>query len=109
MTDTFRHKSDCSDADLNRITGRLGDQIDRCRNCGRFRIIRDPSEVTTELSPEPEGVDRMIHYPPAIVGVWVCGIHIDHPVTWRGTGCKACAVEDRNREQARAARRDAER
>ena len=123
MTDSFRHKSDCPEPNLNRITGRMGDPIDRCRNCGRFRIIRDPSEVlpaepgreklsragwsavraqkNREPTSELEDVDRMIHYPPPIVGPWVCGIHIDHPVTWRGTGCPECEREQVQRQAAR--------
>jgi hypothetical protein len=34
-----------------------------------------------------------------------CRQHPDHPVTWRGTGCTACAYEQRERAPSEPRRR----
>lgn len=34
---------------------------------------------------------------------YVCGTHLDQPVTWKGTGCPACAVAEEERRRAQTA------
>lgn len=35
------------------------------------------------------------------MSLYVCGIHTDIPVTWKGTGCSACEKDKRKRDDKR--------
>jgi len=77
----IRHLPDCGGADLEEFTGRLGDALVRCRGCGRMGLAGLPAAKVPPLSPR------------RVVTGWVCGEHLDRPVTWRGTGCPECAAD----------------
>lgn len=78
MTDSaIRHAADCTGGSINTAIGRLGDTLQRCRNCGRWAVVpREPRQ--------PEKPSRKL------VTRYRCAEHLDEPVTWRGTGCREC-------------------
>jgi len=81
VTELRHRKSDCKERDEHDVLGWRGDWIHRCRNCRAFVLMPKPVE------PEPQPAA-----PPAN-GPHRCRVHHDEPVTWKGTGCRACARE----------------
>ena len=91
----IRHQSDCAKPSLTHYVGNRGDQIVRCRTCGRWAVAEpaahqpvhraSPSDRPRAVTDQPQPAEE----PPALRG-WVCREHPTQPVNWRGRGCSTC-------------------
>ncbi len=102
MTDrVIHHRDNCRGVELEPIRGRLGDDLVRCRGCGRFALApMQPAATVTPERDDPPPVVVAVLTPPAASG-WVCRLH-SRPVSWRGTGCPECVAEHAARQRTRA-------
>lgn len=94
IEDEFNHEPECSNPHVRVRVGRLGDNLLRCRNCTSWRLVepwmlRHAVEAADDADGEADEAEPLR---PGVVltSAWRCRIHLDEPVTWRGTGCREC-------------------
>jgi len=77
------HKSGCTSPipRVMRSTG-SGLVIMQCRGCSTRWAV--PPEAVPQTAPQAKA---------APLSGYVCRVHHDEPVTWRGTGCARCASD----------------
>ncbi len=90
MTPTaIDHRPTCREPHMTvRAVGQLGDTLEKCTSCARWRVVAD------DEPDDPEPTPLVTHYR--------CRDH-DAPVTWRGRGCPSCsrALGRRGRKRKR--------
>lgn len=91
--DYLEHAPGCPGAKLAARRGDDGAIVLTCRACG-------VAEYVDELVPPTEP-------PPPVDPGFRCRVHLSEPVDWRGKGCVYCQQSNRDRQEARAARREA--
>ena len=78
------HKSGCTKPDpIERATLERGDVIMQCRGCNTRWA------VPPQAAPQPKA---------APLSAYVCRVHHDQSVTWRGTGCTKCTRTTKQRK-----------
>lgn len=92
--DYLEHAPDCPGAKLAARRDDAGAVVITCRACG-------VAEYVDKLVPPT------VPRPPVDPG-YRCRVHQSEPVTWRGRGCPWCQQSNRDRQAARAARREAQ-
>ena len=92
------HRNGCGRPQVvteRQATGRV---ITRCRTCSAG-LWHDTYVRREDRAPSPSA--------PSLTSPWRCRSHLE-PVTWKGTGCTACADEQRARAKQREKERPAE-
>ncbi|MGO1385743.1 MAG: hypothetical protein ACTHU1_13285 [Arachnia sp.] len=96
------HRDTCPAPKIGIFVGRMGDQMIRCKECGRTReleswMLTSPDDLMRAIPEPPEdhhGTDPAHHVRSAFSTSYVCREHPDCPVTWKGKGCSRCAARD---------------
>ena len=88
------HRNNCTTPVEVTYTGKLGDNIRKCRTCHARMFERPEPPVALVDAATPAGAR------------YVCPVH-GEPVNWRGSGCDGCARQRLKREARRAAARAA--
>lgn len=99
--EVLRHFDGCADPRLATYRGTRGDAMLQCRECGKFRPMRQwmltDTRAVMEAPPEPPQLTAVTLLapplpptPPALVSTFRCRTHTDQPVSWKGRGCPQC-------------------
>lgn len=90
------HRGECHGTNADRVIrrGTGGDDLLTCTRCRAFRVVEAWMIVgTAEVMATPPEAPEAPTRPRQPLDRWRCRVHPDEAVSWKGTGCSACQME----------------